>query len=282
MAEQETYASLLPADADVSGFLDGVEATITMSRTALFDYNGQVQPAVPAIAVQYHVDGAAKQGTPQHYTAGKPDHRVPSEDGTRFKTFGAKKGLPKDSNALKFVLSILNAGFPADKMSDDVSIFEGMKVLLRSEAQEKREGGDGKDRTIILVDKILSLPWENKATGAKGVAPKAAAKSTAAKPAAAVKPTAAAKPAAVATVSPMEDDDAKQAAIGAVQELLADAKNGGTIPKAKLGPLSFRILAQNPNRLNATKLLSQLASDFLPTCDAFFGFDGENVVALEA
>jgi hypothetical protein len=299
MSETATYASLLPGNADVSAYLDGVEATIVSCRAATTDYDGKVTPAVPAIAVQFHVDSFAadKQPRIQHYSAGNPEHRIPSDDGKRFKVFGNKKGLPKDSNALQFVNSIVNAphvsgqgGFPQDRIGDDLSVFEGMRVKLRSEAQDKTRMVEGqkkddskKERTIVLVDQIVALPWENTVKPATTAAPKATAKSAAPNPGTATP----------AAGGPMADNGARDAALDAVVQLLADDKNAGAVEKAKLGPLSFRILSQNPNRLNATKLLSQNASEFLPTIvgapvmkgDAMVGtvaFDGTKVTLAPA
>lgn len=250
------FASLLPTDADVSAFLDGAEATIVSSRAAMFDYNGTLTQAVPSIAVQFHVAAMEKQPNVQNYTVGKADHRIPSDDGTRFKVFNGKSGLPKDSNGLKFVTSIINAGFPLDKLSDDLSVFENMKVRLRSEALPKTDQ-TSKDKTIILVSEIVKLPWEN----TEKPAAKGAAKASTTK--AATKPASAAAPAAAA--NPLQDEAAVQAATDAVLTLLSDEKHAAGIGKAQLGPLSFRLLSNNPARLGATKLLSQLASEFLPT-----------------
>jgi hypothetical protein len=277
MSTQEQFASFLPENADQSGYLDGVQARIASVRATSFDYNGTLSTPVPAIAVVYEPEGGKE--TTQHYTVGKPDHRIPSDDGLRFKTFGGKKGLPKDSNGLAIVMSLINAGFPVDRLGsgDDLSVFDNTIVKLRSEAQPKREGQETA-RTIVLVDQIVTLPWENTA-GTKKAAGKPAtttgAKPTGAKPATAAKPAAAAP---VAAGSPINDEDAKQAALETVVKLL---ETNETIAKAKLGPLSFRLLSNNPNRLNATKLLTTGASEFLPTLAeaGIITFDGETISA---
>ena len=301
----DTFASLLPEHADKSAYLDGVEAIITVCRTCTTDYNGKVTPAVPALGVQYTVPSFAKDKQPkvQHYSAGDKEHRIPSDDGKRFKVFFPEKhkGLPEDSNARKFVQSILNAphvsgqgGFPRERISDDVTIFEGMRVKLKAEAQNKtrkvegqKEDGDDKNRTIILVDQILALPWEGAPQVAAAASPAAAAQA----PAQSAAPVAA--PPAQAAGSPLQDQNAVSAATDVVVQLLADPAHGGAVDKAKLGPLSFRLLAQNPNRLMATRLLSQNASEFLPTIVGApvikgddmigtVGFDGSKVTLVKA
>lgn len=288
----DTFASLLPENADISGYLDGVEAVIVSCRTTTTDYNGTVTPAIPALGVQYAVPSLAKDKQPrvQHYSAGDAEHRIPSDDGKRFKLFfpDKHKGVPKDSNAFKFIQSILNAphvsgqgGFPRDRVSDDVSVFEGMRVRLKSEALDKvsskkvegqKDSKASESRTIILVDQIIALPWEQGAQQQAAAAPPAATQA----PAQAA--PAAAPPAPAAAGDPLGDANAVNAATDVVVALLADEKNGGAIDKAKLGPLSFRLLSNNPSRLNATKLLSQQASAFLPTIVGAPVIRGENMV----
>lgn len=276
MSEQN-FASLLPGDADQSGFLDGVTATIVSARATTFDYNGKLAEPVPAIAVTF-LPANGKESV-QHYTVGKPADRAPSDDGARFKVFGSKKALPKDSNGLAFIISLINAGFPQDKVGDDLTVFDNTVVLLKSQAVPKTEGQE-KDRTIVLAEKIVTLPWENKA-------PKAAATTKAAGK------TAAAPAAAATATSPMADEAAKDAASNAVVAILADTKNQAGVKKAQVGSLAFRTLSQDPNRNNAVKLLSQLASEFLPTIvgtpviagDEMVGtvaFDGEKVYLEKA
>lgn len=263
MSESQ-FTSLLPGDAIESGFLDGVTATILSARAVMHQYQNRpdLEP-FPAIAVTFAPLEGGKESV-QHYKVGKGEHRVPSDDGLRFKHFG-KGGLPKGSNGFAFVLSMINAGFPQDKISDDLSVFDNAVVKLRSEAVPKQNEGD-KDRSIVLVEKVETLPWDNKgaAKGAKKTtataAPKAAAGAT------------------VANISPMSDEAAKEAAQQAVVAILSEKKNQGGVAKKDIGTLAFKALSQSPNRNNAVKLLSTQASEFLPTIAGALVQAGEEII----
>ena len=92
-------------------------------------------------------------------------------------------GLNVNTNAVAFISSIVNAGFPEDKLANDISIFNGMGAHVNQVAQPKRpglkkpEGQEGK--TYLLVTKINRLPWEAApkpvAKGAPAAAPRTAA-----------------------------------------------------------------------------------------------------------
>lgn len=267
MSEQQQFASLLPGNADQSGFMDGVTATIIEVRASTFDYNGTLAVPVPAIKVTYrpHTEGA--KDNVQHYTVGKPEHRAPSEDGRRFMVFGAKKGIPKDSNGLLFLSSLLNAGFPADKIADDLSVFDNTVALLRAEALPKTNEGQ-KDRQIVLVDKIVTYPWDNTV---KATAPKTGTK-------AAPKAQAASAPAA----APASDEATMTAATEAVMTILAEAKNRSGVAKKDIGTLAFKALSTNPNRNAAVKVLSTNTDAFLKTIAGSPVIVGEDMVGTVA
>lgn len=261
MSESQ-YTSLLPGDAIESGFLDGVTATIVSARAVMHTYQNRpdLEP-FPAIAVTFQPEGDGKSSI-QHYKVGKGEHRVPSDDGLRFKHFG-KGGLPKGSNGFAFIVSLINGGFPQDKISDDLSVLDNCVVKLRSEAVPKQNEGD-KDRSIVLVEKVETLPWENK-VAAKGSKKTAAA-------------TATPKAPAPAAATPMDDEAAKDAATAAVVAILSDKKNASGVAKKDIGTLAFKTLSQNPNRNNAVKLLSTQASTFLPTIEGALVQSGEEIL----
>ncbi len=265
--EKEVYASLDPDAADATGFLDGATVTITSFKAGMFDYGG-TRAAVPALVVSFFNPAvpADKQPRPENYTVGSGEHRVPSEDGKRFKVFGGKKGLAKDSKGDRLIKSIIAAGFPKDKITDDVTVFEKMVCTVRTEALPKIEGNE-KAGHVLLVDKIVTLPWDN-----KGEVPTAAAAAPAASAPKAPAPVATGA-AAPAGGSFMSDENAKASALKVISTLVQDAKHKDGVPRKSLAQLGFKLLGQDPHRQGATKLLSVEASVYLPT------IDGELVVS---
>jgi hypothetical protein len=187
--------SLRPEDAVVSsGFLDDEDVIIKTVRAEMFDYAGQrANDPSPAIAVEYCRDGEDKSNK-QYYTAGSSKHQIPSADGKTFDNLRPnpeeQNGFPENCNAIMWLQSIINAGFPTDKLGDDLSVFDGMAVHVNQVPAPERTGLSGtKDKTILIVTKINALPGEKKAkskstvkTGTKGSKAKTAtpAKTTAA------------------------------------------------------------------------------------------------------
>lgn len=247
-------ASLLPQDFAAGGALPDGEYTIKECGTVSdFNYGGK-GPDTPAMRLLY-TDGAGAEFE-QHYSAGKPEFLKASADGKRFEhPSGEDAHINKSSNAAAWLASMLNAGFPAAKLSDgDVTAFVGTKVQLQNQAQPKRPGikDSVEGKTIPLVVKVVSLPGEKKASA------KTATK---------------AAPAAVAA----EDGALDAEAITAVQVALAEA--GGTLTRVKLGTNVMLTLAKakNPNMAAIKRLASD--ANWLTACaeEGGWGTDGETV-----
>lgn len=241
-------ASLLPSDFAAGGAIPDGDYTITGSRATKFNYGGK-GPDTPALAITF-VDEDGEERS-QNYSAGKPEFLVASEDGKRFVHPGGDEArIGKQSNAAAFIGSIIGGGFPVEKLSDDVSVFEGTKVTIRNEAQPTRAGlKDQKEgKTIPLVTKVLSLPGEKgRPTSA------AAAGSRRATPT----PTTAASP---ASATQSQNGQLDEAAVTAVQESLAEAADN-TMTRLKLGTsIMLRLSkAKNPDMSAIKKLSSDAA-----------------------
>jgi hypothetical protein len=106
--------------------------------------------------------------------------------GKSLKAKGTQKGINKGSNLGIFLASLYNAGFPKDKLGNDISILDGMQAHIIRVPEPERKGLNrpaaepGREKTIITVSKINKLPWD-KSKGAKpaGAKPKAPAASEA-------------------------------------------------------------------------------------------------------
>lgn len=205
------------------GLLDDADVTIVGSRFSTWDYNGK-QPPIFALKVTM-VDGEGAQHE-QYLSCGELRFFVPSTDGKKAVPVGAAQKLNLNTNAVAFLLSVMNADTvgtltSALKATGDASLLEGLKVHVVRKAQPKRAGlaivapdATGnvpaqREKTQLLVEKILAY--------AGGVAaPAAAAKPAVAAGTAAPAPVAA----AAAAVSDVEDT-----AVGALCALLAENAN---------------------------------------------------------
>ncbi len=175
-------ASLNPNDAVQGGMLDDVDVIIESARFALWDYNGKSK-TVPALRVQYK-DGEDKLHE-QYYSCGDIERFVPSDDGKKLLLLGTATALSTGSNVVQYLTSLMNAGFPAAKLVEDVSTLDGLRCHVQRVTQAKRAGivqTDDKDRSILLVTKILADVGKAKATGPKAVKAATAAPATAAAP----------------------------------------------------------------------------------------------------
>ena len=153
--------------AEGGGLLDDAEVMVADAAFVLWDYQGKAQQ-VPALAISFK-DSEEKEHD-QYYSAGDKRYFVPSEGGESLIPVGDKTSIQATCNAAQFLKSLVNAGFPTDKLEDgDIGILKGMKCHVHREAQMKRVGlaaqaredGTVREKTILLVDKIIQLPWES-------------------------------------------------------------------------------------------------------------------------
>lgn len=235
------------------GLIDDVDVTVQQATFVLWDYNGQVNPAVPALAMtlaqedgstidQYFAAGDAKYFVPSK------DDKTPAEDnmGPFLLQVGDKAGLNNNTNAAKFIISLVNAGFPEDKLEKgDISVLEGLKFHLKREAVKRtglvRTGKNaGREQTVITCAKILSMPGESKPASTLG------------------KPKANGAAAASNGGGGHEEE-----ATSVLLEVLSEAD--GTLPKAKLSTMAFQKLKGNPNQKEISKLL--FADTFIKSVD---------------
>lgn len=264
--------SLKPSDATQGGaIIESGDVLIESVRTCLWDYNGKVPKPVPALAVAMDAGDAGK--FVQYYSAGSTEYFVPSDDNLRFVPVGEAKGINANTNAMLFLVGLVNAGFPEDKIGEQVNVFDGTRAHMHSVPQPKRSGLTGtKDgATVLVADKILALPWENgasaktaKATTPKATAPKATAPSMIAGGSAAAAP-------ASAAVDPNSPIFA-QAQEGMINIL---ASMGGQIDAAAIASKAFSLYAKDPNRNAIVQLIYK--PEFLGMDGQPWAFDGKTV-----
>jgi hypothetical protein len=265
-------ASLKPSDQQQGGLLDDVDVTLTSLSFVEWDYDGKIDhPVLAILAAMTDEEGAE---TNQYYSAGDLKRFQPSEDGKEAIAVGGSRGLNSNTNAGLFLRSIVDQGFPEDKITSRVDCFEGMNVHVNRVAQPKRSGlavkktQDQFELTVLLVTKINRLPWEKagKSGGATSKSPSSVRPTNVALPAATPGPTVAASP---------SDTDLLDEAGSILLEVLAS--NGNSIPKSRIAMKTFKALAGNPNR---SAILQLLANDeFLNQDNVPWAFDGTTITA---
>jgi hypothetical protein len=263
--EKPKRASLRPSDFTTGGLIDDVDIEVKEARFVMWDYAGQVRDPVPALAVTMETGG---EGTPitesytQYYSAGDARNLMPSADGKALEVVGGSGGLKSSSNAGQFLVSLVNAGFPEDRLLDgDISVMDGLEAHVHRIPQPERKGlvktpkqGD-REATILVVSKIHRLPWDKKQAKAAGASGGSVSKMLAKSQAgASTGPSTAAEAHAVAHL-----EKARTVVLG----ILTGA--GGSIVKNRLTAEVFKVLASDPDRQAIVGLVYQ---------DSFLGGEG--------
>ena len=263
--------SLKPSDAVAGGGgIDNLDCTILQARFRLWDYNGTIPAPVLGLSIDFELEDGAKAN--QVYSAGDTKHFVPSpQDGGKSATaVGSLTGLVESTNAMAFLASLVNSGFPEDKIGDDISVIEGTKVHIDQVPQPKRgglnQGDKGGNKTIGIVTKILSFPWD-----AKGAKPGPKAVAGRGKTAA----TTTTAPVAQGNGAVDQNDPIFQETVGHVMAVIA--ANGGSVAKKALSNEVFKLVQKSPNRNPIMSLAFMDAFLSGNMGEVPFNFDGSTV-----
>ena len=181
--------SLRPSDAVEGGAVPADKTLVIVgSRFALWDYMGKAKTTTAA-----KIDFKEDDGTEHthYYSVGDPERFAPSEDGKTLVAVGTAAALSKSSNFVLFMTALVNAGFPENKVGEDISSLEGLKAYYIGQKPPTRsglaqnapvEGQKVYEKVILVPSVIIKLPWEKadrKNVPAAGKAlPKAEAETT--------------------------------------------------------------------------------------------------------
>ena len=166
------------------GLIGDVDATITSAKFEMFDYGGAVPGGAPSLTV---VCESELGDFTERYSVGSKDDWMPSDSGKQLLALGGKKGLSASSKFALFIKHLVDAGFPGDKLGNDISVLDGLQAhfvripeperpgVKKSAKQTEREAKYGPP-TMLIVSAILSLPGEKKKPAG---APKASGKKAA-------------------------------------------------------------------------------------------------------
>lgn len=227
---------------EATGLLNDVDVKFAEVRVVTWDYNGKVPSPVPALKVTMELEDGSMQD--QYYSLGKATDWQPNEDGTTIVAVGKATGIANNSNSALLINSLVNAGFPENKITDDVRCFEGMVAHMSRIPAPKRGGmpkaprEDGKvyEDTVLVAETIISFPWDKKAPAGK---PKTAGAGVA-------KPTTA-KPAATTAASDegeVNEVDTRCAEV--LLEILGENPNG--VGKSQLPGLALKKVGKEANK----------------------------------
>lgn len=234
------------------GLIDDVDVTFTECLFEEFDYNGKADTAVPALKVVMDVAGDENI---QYYSMGRLQDWIPSEDGKQLLSVGTATSIRLSSNGGILLKSLVDSGFPGDKLGDDISILNGLQVhmiqvpepqrgMKKTKEQEEKETKFG-PKTILVVSEVQVLPWEKKKPAGAGAKKKPAGK---AKP----------KAAKAAAAEEVEGGEIEEKATEVIMEILADA---GTATKKELPAKIFQLRKDDPDRNAIVKVVFD--DDFL-------------------
>lgn len=233
-----------------TGLIDDRDVTFESNAFVMFDYNGKRPPGVPAVKSILKMDNEEIE---QYWTMGSEKDWKPSEDGKQLLAIGSATGIRASSNGGIFLKSLVEAGFPADKLGEDISILDGLQAhVIRVPAPErgglKKEKEKKYEDTILVVSEIKVLPWEaKKPKGAPAAKPKGA-------PAAAKGKSAVAPKAEVG-------DELTQKATDTLLSILSEC--GGTLTKKEIPGKIFQVLKTDEDKNAVLKLA--FSDEFLST-----------------
>lgn len=248
-----------------TGLIDDVDVIIKEASFAMFDYNGRL-PAVPA--AKLILDEGDGVETIQYYSVGKASDWMPSEDGKSLTAIGKATALVKSSNWAVFVTALVNAGFPENKIENDISIFNGMEGHVSRVAAPERKGlkKEKKDYedTILVFDKLHKLPWE--------------------KPKKKSGPPSGAGVGTTTTSTKKKDSKKKEESGSNVEEKATEfileilSQNPDGIEKNKLPTLAFKLRKDDPDRNGLVKMVFEDA--FLSSVP-LWKFENGKILPLE-
>lgn len=232
-----------PGAQEKGSLWDGGPGTINTMRAVIFDYNGQQDPA-PCIHVNItkHEDGKEDD---EYYAVGKLETWEPSDDGL---TFVPKKqgrtGANDNCNGAYLMNSLVAAGFPADSIGQDLSIFDDMDVTFARQKITRNIKGEEKVSNPLLITSIERMPGAAKPAKGKPVAGKAAVAAPAGK-GTMVPGKAGAK------AAPAKANAAAELAEETIVEILTEA--GEAVTKKKLSIKLLTKLKGNPEAKKAVE-----------------------------
>lgn len=154
------------------GLIDDVDVTVNRARFVSYDFEGKSD--VAKLCLMLALVDAEGAEHPQYFSAGDLQYFAPSEDpkneelnGVTIVQVGEKTSLNGGTNAALFLNSLVQAGFPEDKLDEgDIRVLEGTVMHVNRVPQPKRgnlpkrPGQEGKELMVLVCTAIKSMPGE--------------------------------------------------------------------------------------------------------------------------
>lgn len=189
------------------------------------------QDGTPATTIAAHMVLVEDDGTEheQNYSVGDPNRYEIQDGGKSLGPDGVT--ISKSCNFSIFMNGTVNAGFPENRLGEDITVLDGLYAFWIGVPEPERSslgrgGADQPKRQIPVPSQILKLPWEKAKPGQK--VPAATGKAPA-------------KKGAAPALSQEVIDSALEFIGSAVDE-------SGTVTRQELAASVFTSLAKDPNR----------------------------------
>ena len=265
--------SLDPSTFTEGGLLDDADVSIADAAFLMWDYDGKVNPAAPALGITLKTDDGKDHD--EYLSAGKAEYFVPNEDGSGLVPVGDKTALNNNCNAAIFLASLISIGVPVELLaSGNIKAIIGMRLHINRVPAPERPGlaqqDPNKKRTNLVATKLLSLPGEAApAKPALGMSKTATGGVKAPVPAAKAPVAAAPAPAAAS-------DELTAETTGYVIQVLGEA--GGTVARKAISPKVFAAAKAGGSADPASVMKLAFTEDFLMSAgDGAWTFDGTNI-----
>lgn len=264
-------ASMNPDNMLAGGLMDDFDGEVIKARFVPWDYDGNIDHHVLAVALTIQPDDAKEPFT-QHYSAGELEQFAPSMDGNApvplddetatdeqlegvyALRVGKKEQLNNNTNWAHFVTALIDAQFPKNQLGATVTFMEGVYGHWNRIPQKKRSGivttpaagaADTKKRSsdILVITELKTRPAGAATTTARPTARSASAQTAAQAPAPAT---------ATGGANPLDDRLAE-----VVTEAVLAAGDEG-LAKSKLAGIAIKVFA-GPEKAKAAKRVSETA-----------------------
>jgi hypothetical protein len=238
--------------------------TVKTARFSLFTYPNTNTQTTAALLDLVNDDGHEFN---QAYSVSDPGKFIPSEDGKTLVAVGDAQELVKSSNFFLLMNAFVNAGFPENRLGDDISVIEGYYGYWIGIPEPSRPGlnrqpaAGARPKVYSVPSKTLRLPWEKKPAGGKAPAVRSTVPAAVAKAEASQSATS-------------EDVDPVALSLKFVRDTVKE----GTMTRQVLAGRVFKDLAKDPNKNAIAGAIFKLTAEDYIT--AGYTLDGENVTRI--
>lgn len=266
-------ASFNPETFSEGGLIDNFVAELKNCRFEMFSYKGKFADT-PCFTMDMIDTETGEQYEQQYWSVGASKDWLVDSDGQTVIPNNEDATIKKSSNFGLLLISMVNAGFPPDKLGEKAGDFNGMIAHFHRAAAPKRgtigdtkTDSEGKEQkmTILEIDEIQKFPWEKgkdkggKASGNKKKTSGSGGDSKKGK-----------KDGGKDAKSVVPDEAVKDKATLWLLERLADAGEG--VPAKKLPTEIMRAHLKDPDRDALVQVIH--SSEFLSGDEAWTYEDG--------